>query len=71
MVIGGIMAIIGTIIGIGSRQFLPESVFTISATRTITMIRTIIRSRTMMTMDNTQSRRVYRLRLPGSATIGE
>ena len=70
MVIGGIMVIIGTIIGIGT-PVLPESVFTFSATRTITMIRRIIRSRTIMTMDNTESRRMYRLRLPGSATIGE
>jgi len=70
MVIGGIMAIIGTIIGIGT-PVLSESVFTISATHTITMIRTTIRSRTMMTMDNTESRRMYRLRLPGADIIGE
>ena len=38
MVIGGIMAIIGTMIGIGTLA-LPELVFTISATHTITMIR--------------------------------
>jgi len=66
-IIGIAVAIIGIIIGTGI--LVSRCLFTISATRTMTIIHTTIAIPTMMIMRSTDSPKQYRPRLPNAAII--